>query len=101
TARGDELLDEPRRVRAARALEQAHALVRLDLDPARAGELGGRPRGGDAPVEEDDDAIAHELDLAQQVRVEEHRDALRAQLLEKLPHGAAPDRVERARRLVE
>ena len=35
------------------------------------------------------------------MRVEEHRDALRAQLLEQQAHGAAPDRVERGRRLVE
>ncbi len=61
----------------------------------------GAPCRDDPAVEQDDDAVADELDLAEQVGVEEHRDAAPAQLLEQLAHDAAADRVERARRLVE
>src|SRR6185436_9534969 len=41
------------------------------------------------------------LHLAQEVRVEEHRDAAALEFFEELADCAAPDRVERARRLVE
>ena len=45
--------------------------------------------------------VAHELDLAEQVRVEQNSVPTRAQLLQEDPDGPAACRVERARRLVE
>src|SRR5439155_1539057 len=53
------------------------------------------------PPQEDRDPVADELDLAQEVRVEQDGDAAAAKLLEQLADGAAPDRIERARRLVQ
>jgi hypothetical protein len=50
---------------------------------------------------QDHDAVADQLDLAQQVRVQQHRGSAVAQLFEQQAHGAAAGRVERARRLVQ
>src|SRR6266540_6168907 len=100
-AGGDELRDEPRDVFAARSLVGADAACGLDLDAARLRQLRGRAGGDDASVEQDRDPVADELDLAQEVRVEEDRDAAVPEPLEQLAYGASPNRVERARRLVE
>ena len=50
---------------------------------------------------EDDHAVAHPLDLGQQVRVEDHRGAAVAGRADDRPHVGPTDRVERRRRLVE
>ena len=73
----------------------------LDLDAARVRELGGRARRDHLAARDDRHAVAHQLDLGQQVRVQQHRDAARAQRLQQLAHRPPPGRVERARRLVE
>src|SRR5581483_5362578 len=57
--------------------------------------------GDELSPEQDRDAVADELDLGQEVRVEEHGDALFAQALEEDAYGAAPDGIERGGRLVE
>ena len=75
--------------------------VRLDLDTARPRKFSGRPGRHDLAAEQDDDAVTDELDLAQQVRVEQHGDAAPLQLLEQRPHGTPPNRIEGARRFVE
>ena len=62
---------------------------------ARARELRGRARRDDLAGQQDRDAVADELDLGEQVRVEKHRDASPAELFEQQPDRAAPDRVER------
>src|SRR5207244_6269607 len=96
-----ELRDEPRGILSARVLVDPLPLVGLDLDPASLRELGGRAGCDHGAVEEDRDPVAHELHLAEEVRVEEDRGPAAAQALEELADGAAADRVERARRLVE
>src|SRR5205823_112732 len=68
---------------------------------ARPRKLSGRPSRHDLAAEQDDDAVTDELDLAQQVRVEQHGDAAPLQLLEQRPHGTPPNRIEGARRFVE
>ena len=45
----------------------------LDLDPARARELGRRPALDDLAADEDRDPVADQLDLAEQVRAQQHR----------------------------
>jgi hypothetical protein len=64
-------------------------------------QLRGCAGRDDLAVEEDRNAVAHELDLGEQVRVQEDRDAAPAQLLEQQPDGAATDRVEGRRWLVQ
>ena len=97
---GDQLGHDPG-ASSRPASEAPDALLRLDLDAPRAGQLVGAARRHDLALREDDDAVADELDLAQEMRVQEHRDAAPAQLLEQPAHRAAAARVERARRLVE
>jgi len=87
--------------RLRRAVDAADTLVRFKLDAARAGQLCGRPRGDELAAEQDRDAVADELDLREQVRVEQDGDATAAQFLEEQAYGAAADRVERRGRLVE
>src|SRR5581483_3745193 len=100
-ARRDCLGDETRRILARRALDRARALVGLELDAARPRQLGGRPCGDDLATEQDRHAVAHELDLREQMRVEQYGDTAFAQILEQEPDGPAADGVERRRRLVE
>ena len=50
---------------------------------------------------DDHDAVADELDLGEQVRVEHHRDPAPLHLDEQVTDRAAPRRVQGARRLVE
>ncbi len=59
------------------------------------------PGGDDLAAEQDRDAVADELDLGEQVRVEQDGDAAVAQLLEQQADGPAADGVERGGRLVE
>ena len=96
----------PARARSAahpptRSLEHARAVRGLDLDAARPAQLRRRPGGDQLAAGDDRHAIAHELDLRQQVGVQQHGHAAVAQVLEQPPHGAPAGRVERARRLVE
>ena len=49
----------------------------------------------------DGDAVAHLLDLAQEMRVEEHRGAARGKAANDLAHVVAADRVQCGRGLVE
>ena len=55
----------------------------------------------DAALLDEHDAVAGRLDFAQQVRVEEHRRAARAQLADDVAHEQAAERIEARRRLVE
>ena len=64
-------------------------------------ELVGAPSAIVRPRSMIDDAVADELDLAEQVRVQQHRDAAPAQLLEQAADGAPAGGIERARGLVE
>ena len=74
--------------------------------PSRSRRPPGRPapraaRRHQLAAVDDRDAVADELDLGEQVRVEQHRDAAAAQLDEQLAHVAPAGRVQRAGRLVE
>ncbi len=100
-ARRDEVAHDARRLFARGVREPPRPVRRLDLHPAVAAELARRARPDQLAASDDRHAVAHELDLRQQVRVEQHRDALATQVLEQPPHGAPPGGVERARRLVE
>src|SRR5262249_41619091 len=64
-------------------------------------KVRGRTRSNDSAGQQDRDTVADELYLAEQVRVQQDGDAAAAQLLQQRPDGAAADRVERARRLVQ
>ena len=97
----DQLAHDPRGVLAAGAGEDARAGARLHLHAARPGEVRGRARGHHLAVVDDRHAVAHELDLRQQVGVEQHADAALAQPFEQAAHRAAAGGVERAGRLVE
>ena len=55
-----------------------------------------RARRDDLAAGDDRHAVADQLDLRQQVRVQQHRDAALAQVLEQLAHRPPPGRVERA-----
>src|SRR5437870_2716054 len=79
-----ELLDEPWDVGARRPREGADAGRGLDLDAPGARELCRRPGRDDLTREQDRDAVADELDLGEQVRVQEDGDAAAAQALEQL-----------------
>jgi hypothetical protein len=95
------LADDPRHVLAAGVGQAAHACGGLDLDAAGRGQVL-RPALGHHPAAVDDhDPVADELDLAEQVRVQQHADPLLAQPDEQVAHRAPAARVERARRLVE
>src|SRR4029079_18627676 len=95
----DQLGDEPRHVLAG-ALVDLRPLVRLDLDPARSAQLRRRALAYHLTAQQDHDAVADELDLAQQVRIEQDRGATALQLLQQLPHRAPAHRGERAPRVV-
>ena len=56
---------------------------------------------GEAAAVQDRDPVAEHLDVRDDVRGEEHRDAGGAQAGDEVAHLAAPDRVEPAHRLVE
>src|SRR5439155_15876223 len=79
----DELLHELRDVVAAGVAVYLGPSIRVDLDAARARELRGRSRSDDLAREQDHDAVADELDLAQQMRVQQHGDAAASKLLEQ------------------
>src|SRR5262249_53293688 len=68
---------------------------------AGAAQLRRRSLFDDLPAQQDHDAVADKLDLAQQVRVQQYRGSPAPQFLEQQAYGAAPGRVERARRLVQ
>ena len=61
-----------RHVVARGGREAPHAAGRLDLDALRAAQLVGRPRGDEPARVDDRHAVAHALDLAEQVGVEQH-----------------------------
>ena len=64
-------------------------------------QLVRRARRDGAAAGDDRDPVADELDLAEQVRVQQDRDAAAAQLLEELADDPPAGRVQGARRLVE
>ena len=64
-------------------------------------KLGQRSLVDEAALAEDADAVAERLDLAEDVRGEEHRLPALLRLLHRLPEGHLHQRVEPARRLVE
>ena len=68
---------------------------------ALAEQLGERAGGGDPALVEDDHPVADPLDLADQVRVEQHGDAARLQRQHDVADVDPAERVERAGRLVE
>ena len=85
-----------------RARREAARAGRPSRPPRRRrGELRRRARRPRARRRDDGHAVAHELDLGEQVGVQQHGDAALAQRLEQRAHGPPPGRVERARRLVE
>ena len=100
-AGGDQALDDGRHLVAGRALEALRAGLRLDLDAVRARQLVRAALGQQLAVVDDRHAVADPLDLAEQMGVEQHGDAAPAQLAEQVAHDPPPDRVERARGLVE
>ena len=59
------------------------------------------PGGDELAAGDDRHAVAHELDLREQVRVQQHGHAALAQALEQRAHVAPAGRIQRARRLVE
>ena len=65
------------------------------------GQLVGPPLRHDLAAGDDDDPVAHELDLAEKVRVEKHRDAAGAELLEECAHRPPAGGVKGARGLVQ
>ena len=65
---------------------------RLDLDAARARQLVRAALGQQLAVVDDRHAVAHALDLAEQVGVEQHGDAAPAQLGQQVAHDPPPDR---------
>ena len=69
--------------------------------PCGRDELVRAPLGQQLAVVDDRHAVADALDLAEQMGVEQHGDAAPAQLAEQVAHDPPPDRVERARGLVE
>ena len=74
----------------------------LEPHPAVVAEQLVEAAGGDGrPLVDDRHAIADVLGLFEQVRVEEHGRPPLAQPADDLAHVVAPDRVERARGLVE
>ena len=81
--------------------EALRAGRRLDLDAVRARELVRAALGQQLAAVDDRDAVADLLDLAEQVGVQQHGDAAAAQLDEQVADDPPPDRVERARGLVE
>src|SRR5580765_7310828 len=99
-ALGNEAGDDRGHVVARGALEQTDAGRRLHLDTACARQIRWRSLGDESPPRDDRHAVADQLDLAQQVRVEQDGVAARPQLLEQYTDHAPARRVERTRRLV-
>ena len=85
----DEVGDEPRRVLPRGLGIEMAAAVGLDLDASGASQFVGRAFGDKAAAGDDRDAVADELDLAEQMRVEEDGDSSRAEVLEQPADGAA------------
>src|SRR6266550_4292525 len=88
--RGDELAHDPRHVVAARVGEALRAGGSVDLDSALVAQVVRRAGRDDPTVVDDHDAVADELDLREQVRVEQYRDSALAQLLEQATHDTPP-----------
>ena len=88
------------RPRASRARKSRVPLPVSTSTPPRATARPACPRRRPA-AGDDRHAVADQLDLAEQVGVQQHRDAALAQLLEQLADRAPARRVERAGRLVE
>ncbi len=65
------------------------------------GQILERPLHGDLPLHEDRDAIAHHLELAEQVAVEEDGPSLAPQLDEDVADLASSHRVDAVGRFVE
>jgi hypothetical protein len=93
--------DDLRRLCVARALEELDPARRLDLDPARALEVRRAPLLDQLAIGDDRHPVADQLDLAEQVRVEQHCDVAAAQLFQQAADDPPSDRVERTGRLVE
>ena len=77
------------------------ARLGLDLDPSGPGEVVRGALRDEPSARDDCDPVADELDLAEEVRVEQHGDAPLLEVLEQATDGPAAGRIERARRLVE
>ena len=73
----------------------------LDLHAAGLRELVGPSVGHDLPVREDRDAVAHPLELAEQVRVDQHRDPAIPELEQQRSDRSPAGGIECARGLVE
>jgi len=73
----------------------------LEPELSLAEQLEEGARCGDPSPVEDDHPVADPLDLADQVRVEQHRDVPRLQLQHDIAHVGAAERVERAGRFVQ
>ena len=88
-------------VAASRACAAGGHVGQVQPQLALAEQLGERAGCGDPAAVEDDDPVADPLDLADQVRVEQHRDAARLQRQHDVAHVGAAERVQRAGRLVQ
>src|SRR5262245_56165275 len=82
----DELADDARQVVPAGVAEPFRAGSGLDLHPALPPEVIRRAGRDHASMVDDDDVVADELDLREEVRVEEHRRPAPTQLLEQAAH---------------
>src|SRR6185503_11303736 len=76
-------------------------LADAQLDVERASGAPELKLVHDEPVLHERDAVARGLDLAEQVRVQEHGGATVAQLVDDVAHEQAPERIEARRRLIE
>ena len=81
--------------------EGADALAGLHLHAPRPGQLVRRALRDDPAAEQDRDAVAHQLHLAEEMRAQHHRDPASSKLPQQVADDAPADRVERARRLVQ
>ena len=88
---------------AARSRASAAAVDAAQPQPhlVLAEQLGERAGGGDPAVVEDDHPVADPLDLADQVRVEQHGDAAGLQRQHEVADVDPAERVQRAGRLVQ
>ena len=87
---------------AATAAARTSSVVRSAIASGGRGEqLVQRALVDDAPGADDRDAVAELLDLAHQVRGQQHRDALIGEPADELPHVAHAARVQARGRLVE
>ena len=100
--RGDALARaRPRRATAAVRHAGDDDLPAAVLSPAPAVSSATRPGRDQLAFRENADAAAEQLGVRQDVRAEENRPALVAQLQDQLAHVAAADRIETRHRLVE